>query len=163
MASAESTRGTRNSSTTVRAGSAVSPSMAAAAAFTPISVEPATRLAPMTRQASRTRSANRIDAFYVTPALFGRGAPGKTGTMSDWIDAEGYRANIGILLMRDNGEVFLGRRTGGRGWQFPQGGVRQGEPIEKAMFRELQGEIGLMREAVRMAATAASLTPHRFA
>ena len=47
--------------------------------------------------------------------------------MSDWIDAEGFRANVGILLMRDNGEVFLGQRTGGRGWQFPQGGVRQGK------------------------------------
>ena len=38
--------------------------------------------------------------------------PGKTCVMSDWIDAEGYRANVGIVLMRDNGEVFLGQRTG---------------------------------------------------
>ena len=65
--------------------------------------------------------------------------------MSDWIDAEGYRANVGIVLMRDSGEVFLGQRTGGRGWQFPQGGVRQGEPVEQALFRELQEEIGLTR------------------
>ena len=76
-------------------------------------------------------------------ALFGRVAPGKTCVMSDWIDAEGYRANVGIVLMRDSGEVFLGQRTGGRGWQFPQGGVRQGEPVEQALFRELQEEIGL--------------------
>ena len=44
--------------------------------------------------------------------------------MSDQIDAEGFRTNVGIVLMRGNGQVFLGRRTGGRGWQFPQGGVR---------------------------------------
>ncbi len=77
-------------------------------------------------------------------ALFGRVPPGKTCVMSDWIDSEGYRANVGIVLMRDNGEVFLGQRTGGRGWQFPQGGVRQGEPVEQALYRELQEEIGLV-------------------
>ena len=67
--------------------------------------------------------------------------------MSDWIDAQGYRANVGIVLMRDNGEVFLGQRTGARGWQFPQGGVRQGEPVEDALYRELEEEIGLERAA----------------
>src|SRR5678816_1948036 len=72
--------------------------------------------------------------------------------MSDWIDTEGYRANVGILLMRDSGEVFLGQRTGGRGWQFPQGGVRQGEPVEQALYRELHEEIGLTREPVGAAA-----------
>ena len=40
--------------------------------------------------------------------------------MSDWIDEDGYRANVGIVLMRDDGRVFLGGRPGGRGWQFPQ-------------------------------------------
>src|SRR3954462_1315125 len=71
--------------------------------------------------------------------------------MSDWIDAEGYRANVGIVLMRDTGEVFLGQRAGGRGWQFPQGGVRKGELVEQALNRELQGEIGLPREQVAVA------------
>ena len=67
--------------------------------------------------------------------------------MSDWIDSEGYRANVGIVLMRGTGEVFLGQRTGGRGWQFPQGGVRQGEPVEQALYRELQEEIGIVASA----------------
>jgi putative (di)nucleoside polyphosphate hydrolase len=71
--------------------------------------------------------------------------------MSDWIDAQGYRANVGILLMRDSGEVFLGQRTGGKGWQFPQGGVRQGEPVENALYRELHEEIGLERRHVALA------------
>jgi putative (di)nucleoside polyphosphate hydrolase len=61
----------------------------------------------------------------------------------DVIDSDGFRANVGILLMRGAGEVFLGRRTGGRGWQFPQGGMRVGESLEQAVFRELNEEIGL--------------------
>ncbi len=83
--------------------------------------------------------------------MFGCVAPGKTSDMSDWIDAEGYRANVGIVLMRDTGEVFLGQRTGARGWQFPQGGIRQGEPIEQALYRELREEIGLERQHVSLA------------
>ena len=70
--------------------------------------------------------------------------------MSDWIDSEGYRANVGIVLMRDSGEVFLGQRTGKKGWQFPQGGVRQGEPVEQALYRELKEEIGLYRPQVSL-------------
>ena len=63
--------------------------------------------------------------------------------MADLIDSDGFRANVGIVLMRGSGEVFLGRRTGGRGWQFPQGGMREGESLEEALFRELEEEIGL--------------------
>ncbi len=60
--------------------------------------------------------------------------------MSDVIDSDGYRANVGIVLMHGAGEVFLGRRTGGRGWQFPQGGMRRGEQLEDSLFRELHEE-----------------------
>ncbi len=70
--------------------------------------------------------------------------------MSDLIDADGFRANVGIVLMRGGGEVFLGRRTGGRGWQFPQGGMREGESLEQALFRELHEEIGLTRDDVAL-------------
>src|ERR1700754_91708 len=74
--------------------------------------------------------------------------------MTDFIDAEGFRANVGIVLMRDDRQVLLGGRTGGRGWQFPQGGVRQNETPEQALYRELQEEIGLERRDVEiMAAT----------
>jgi putative (di)nucleoside polyphosphate hydrolase len=68
--------------------------------------------------------------------------------MADVIDADGFRENVGIVLVRDGGEVFLGRRAGGRGWQFPQGGVRAGEVLEEALFRELEEEIGLTRADV---------------
>jgi putative (di)nucleoside polyphosphate hydrolase len=61
----------------------------------------------------------------------------------DSIDRHGFRANVGIVLTRGNGELFLGGRVGGRGWQFPQGGVNRGERVEDALFRELTEEIGL--------------------
>jgi putative (di)nucleoside polyphosphate hydrolase len=61
----------------------------------------------------------------------------------DVIDSDGFRANVGIILMRASGEVFLGGRSGGRGWQFPQGGMREGESLEEAVLRELNEEIGL--------------------
>ena len=63
--------------------------------------------------------------------------------MSDWIDADGYRANVGIILMHEDGRVFLGGRPGGRGWQFPQGGIRRDEAFEDALYRELHEEVGL--------------------
>ncbi|MGH8286649.1 MAG: NUDIX domain-containing protein, partial [Steroidobacteraceae bacterium] len=66
------------------------------------------------------------------------------------IDSDGFRANVGIVLMRDGGEVFLGRRTGGRGWQFPQGGIRRGEPLEDALYRELHEEVGLLSREVEL-------------
>jgi putative (di)nucleoside polyphosphate hydrolase len=68
----------------------------------------------------------------------------------DVIDSDGFRANVGIVLMRAAGEVLLGRRAGGRGWQFPQGGMREGESLEEAVFRELNEEIGLEQADVEL-------------
>ena len=70
--------------------------------------------------------------------------------MSDIIDSQGFRANVGIILMRADGSVFLGRRTGGRGWQFPQGGMRHGERLEQSLFRELHEEVGLTEADVTL-------------
>jgi putative (di)nucleoside polyphosphate hydrolase len=69
--------------------------------------------------------------------------------MSDVIDPDGFRANVGIVLMHGP-QVFLGRRTGGRGWQFPQGGMRVGETPEEAAYRELAEEIGVERAGVEL-------------
>ena len=70
--------------------------------------------------------------------------------MTDLIDRDGFRANIGIILMGEEGKLFLGRRTGGRGWQFPQGGVGRGETLEQSLFRELREEIGLAASDVEI-------------
>ena len=39
------------------------------------------------------------------------------------IDPDGYRPNVGIVLMRPDGRVFWARRVRRDGWQFPQGGI----------------------------------------
>ena len=70
--------------------------------------------------------------------------------MSDVIDRDGFRANIGIVLMSGDGRLFLGRRAGGRGWQFPQGGMRAGESPVESLFRELKEEVGLGDEHVQI-------------
>ncbi|HSG58868.1 MAG TPA: RNA pyrophosphohydrolase [Woeseiaceae bacterium] len=62
---------------------------------------------------------------------------------NDWIDTEGFRANVGIILANDDGKLLLAGRIGSKGWQFPQGGMRVGENPEDAMYRELHEEVGL--------------------
>lgn len=59
------------------------------------------------------------------------------------IDENGYRANVGIILVNDLKQLFWARRIGQDAWQFPQGGIQQGETPEEAMYRELREEIGL--------------------
>ncbi len=59
------------------------------------------------------------------------------------IDPDGYRPNVGIILVRDGGEVFWARRVSRDGWQFPQGGMRSDETPAEAMYRELREETGL--------------------
>lgn len=61
----------------------------------------------------------------------------------DFIDAEGFRANVGIILIDGAARVLIAGRRGRGGWQFPQGGIRPDEQAETAMFRELHEEVGL--------------------
>lgn len=59
------------------------------------------------------------------------------------IDPDGYRPNVGIVLMHGDGRLFWARRVGRDGWQFPQGGMNSDETPLEAMFRELFEETGL--------------------
>jgi putative (di)nucleoside polyphosphate hydrolase len=61
----------------------------------------------------------------------------------DCIDANGFRANVGMIIANGEGAVLLAGRAGQDGWQFPQGGILEGEQIEQAMYRELREEVGL--------------------
>jgi putative (di)nucleoside polyphosphate hydrolase len=60
------------------------------------------------------------------------------------IDSEGFRANVGIVLSNEAGQVFWAKRIGQDAWQFPQGGIKLDESAEVAMYRELREEVGLL-------------------
>ncbi len=66
------------------------------------------------------------------------------------IDPDGYRPNVGIVIMRADGQVFWARRVRRDGWQFPQGGMNSDETPLEAMYRELQEETGLLPEHVEV-------------
>ena len=68
------------------------------------------------------------------------------------IDPDGYRPNVGIVLMRADGQVFWARRVRRDGWQFPQGGMNSDETPVEAMYRELEEETGLLPEHVEVLA-----------
>ena len=68
------------------------------------------------------------------------------------LDREGFRPNVGIVLLNQRNQVFWGKRIRTHSWQFPQGGIKHGESPEQAMFRELHEEVGLRPEHVRIIA-----------
>src|SRR5690625_2771250 len=75
------------------------------------------------------------------------------GKVAPVIDADGFRPNVGIILTNDQGQLLWARRVGGQdAWQFPQGGIHEGESPEQALYRELHEEVGLRPEDVEVLA-----------
>lgn len=63
-----------------------------------------------------------------------------------------YRKNVAFILRRPpSGEILVCERWGvAGGWQFPQGGVKAGESLEKAIDREVREELDLKPSAYRI-------------
>jgi putative (di)nucleoside polyphosphate hydrolase len=58
-----------------------------------------------------------------------------------------YRPNVAAIIVSseypDKKEIFIAERNDLHSiWQFPQGGIDEGESSEEALFRELKEEIG---------------------
>ncbi len=58
-----------------------------------------------------------------------------------------YRPNVAMIVLSpaypERKEVFIAQRNDISGvWQFPQGGIDEGEEVKEALFRELEEEIG---------------------
>ncbi|QIL91188.1 MULTISPECIES: RNA pyrophosphohydrolase [Microbulbifer] len=76
---------------------------------------------------------------------------GTNSDSSNNIDSEGFRPNVGIIVLNERGQALWARRVGGKdAWQFPQGGINPGETAEQALYRELYEEIGLTRSQVTL-------------
>jgi putative (di)nucleoside polyphosphate hydrolase len=78
------------------------------------------------------------------------------------IDADGFRANVGIILTNSDGQALWAKRIyPADAWQFPQGGIQEGEDPESAMFRELHEELGLREHQVRILGVTADWLTYR--
>lgn len=64
------------------------------------------------------------------------------------LDREGFRPNVGMVVLNAYNEVFWGKRLNQHSWQFPQGGIKHGEAPLQAMYRELHEETGLQPQHV---------------
>lgn len=68
------------------------------------------------------------------------------------IDLSTYRRGVGLMIVNDQKKVLVGKRVrfvddidhvnGLKLWQMPQGGIRENETEEAAMWREMKEEIG---------------------
>ena len=61
-----------------------------------------------------------------------------------------YRTNVAIVICNNRSQVLWARRVRHDGWQFPQGGVDENEYVLDAAYRELEEELGLQPNHVRL-------------
>ena len=65
-----------------------------------------------------------------------------------------YRLNVAAILRDSAGKILIGEREDRAGaWQFPQGGVDEGETLAQGLSRELLEEISLPPTAYRIVAS----------
>ena len=79
----------------------------------------------------------------------------------DNIDSKGFRENVGIIIGNSEGQLLLASRLRNKGWQFPQGGIHDGETIDEAMYRELYEEVGLRQTDVEVLGVTADWLKYR--
>ena len=60
-----------------------------------------------------------------------------------------YRKNVGLIIINDQGKVLLCRRKKSNSWQFPQGGIDQGETPKRAAYRELYEEVNIKKDEIK--------------
>jgi putative (di)nucleoside polyphosphate hydrolase len=62
-----------------------------------------------------------------------------------------FRPNVAAILRRADGRVLVAERLRvPNSWQFPQGGVDDGETLEQALYREVREEVGVRKDQIRI-------------
>ena len=64
-----------------------------------------------------------------------------------------YRPNVAMIILSNNypdkKEIFIAQRNDlSDVWQFPQGGIDEGEKVKEALFREMKEEIGTKKAKI---------------
>ena len=64
-----------------------------------------------------------------------------------------YRPNVAMIVLShkypQKKEIFIAQRNDlHEVWQFPQGGIDEGEEVQEALFRELEEEIGTKKATI---------------
>jgi len=79
-----------------------------------------------------------------------------SGAAGDEPDTLPYRPCAGVMLVNQQGRVFVGQRvdTTLEAWQMPQGGIDPGEDAYTAAVRELGEETGVLPDQVELIAEA---------
>ena len=66
------------------------------------------------------------------------------------MNKKNYRKGVGVVVVNNEGQFFLGKRIGAQAWQFPQGGLDNGESTVEAIYRETEEEVGLKKIDLRI-------------
>ena len=81
---------------------------------------------------------------------------------ADEIEKLPYRPCAGVMLVNEQGKVFVGQRIDSEydAWQMPQGGIDDGEDPRDAALRELWEETGVRADLVTVEAETEDWVPY---
>ena len=61
-----------------------------------------------------------------------------------------YRLNVGLIIVNNYGKVLICKRKNSNQWQFPQGGIDEGESPIEAAKREIFEEVGIKPSKIKV-------------
>ena len=63
-----------------------------------------------------------------------------------------YRSNVGMMVINKKKEILVGKRIDhpSEFWQMPQGGIDSKEKAELAALREMEEEVGIKKNKVKL-------------
>ena len=63
-----------------------------------------------------------------------------------------YRPNVGMMIINSQKKIFVGKRIDhpSNFWQMPQGGIDGKENPEVAALREMEEEVGIKKNKVKL-------------